>query len=124
MSDAIKKLHDYLAMSPSVVYPEDALAYLPAIEAENAKLLEERDMYRDLVDHMVHPDIPDQLAAENAKLRELLGDVSRLLFDLDVDYCACCPRDSNAHPCPVYTIVGGECLYKKDMRKLGIEVDE
>ena len=40
MSDAIKKLHDYLAKSPSVVYPEDVLAYLPAIEAENAKLRE------------------------------------------------------------------------------------
>lgn len=38
MSDAIKELHDYLAKSPSVVYPEDVLAYLPAIEAENAKL--------------------------------------------------------------------------------------
>lgn len=40
MSDAIKKLHDYLAKSPSVVYPEDALAYLPAIEDENARLRE------------------------------------------------------------------------------------
>ena len=32
MSDAIKKLHDYLAMSPSVVYPEDVLEFLPAIK--------------------------------------------------------------------------------------------
>lgn len=40
MSAAIKKLHDYLAKSPSVVYPEDVLAYLPAIEAENAQLRE------------------------------------------------------------------------------------
>lgn len=40
MSDAIKELHDYLAKSPSVVYPEDVLAYLPAIEDENAKLRE------------------------------------------------------------------------------------
>lgn len=38
MSDAIKKLHDYLAKSPSVVYPENVLAYLPAIEGENTKL--------------------------------------------------------------------------------------
>lgn len=38
MSDAIKELHDYLAESPSVVYPQDVLEYLPAIEAENAKL--------------------------------------------------------------------------------------
>lgn len=40
MSDAIKKLYDYLAESPSVIYPEDVLAYLSAIEAENAKLRE------------------------------------------------------------------------------------
>ncbi len=40
MSDAIKKLHDYLAMSPSMVYPDDVLAYLPAIETENTKLQE------------------------------------------------------------------------------------
>lgn len=38
MSDAIKELRDYLAKSPSVVYPEDVLAYLPAIEDENSKL--------------------------------------------------------------------------------------
>ena len=48
MSDAIKKLHDYLAKSPSVVYPEDVLAYLPAIEDENAKL---RELCADLYDH-------------------------------------------------------------------------
>lgn len=41
MSDAIKKLRDYLAKSPSVVYPEVVLVYyLPAIEDENAKLRE------------------------------------------------------------------------------------
>lgn len=43
------------------------------LERENAKLQEERDMYRDLVGFMVHPDVPDQLAAENAKLRELVS---------------------------------------------------
>lgn len=37
-SDAIRELHDYLAKSPSVVYPTDVLAFLPAIEAENIKL--------------------------------------------------------------------------------------
>ena len=40
MNDAIKKLYDYLAKSPSVIYPEDVLAYLPAIEDENTKLRE------------------------------------------------------------------------------------
>lgn len=65
----------------------------------------------------------DQLKAENAKLRELLGCVGHLLFILDVDYCVACPRDSISHPCPVYTIKGGECLYKSDMRELGVEVE-
>lgn len=64
-----------------------------------------------------------KLEAENAKLRELLGGVGHLLFILDVDYCVACQRDSISHPCPVYTIKGGECLYKSDMRELGIEVD-
>lgn len=45
------------------------------LQAENDKLREERDMYRDLVGCMVHPDVPDQLAAENAKLRELVRDL-------------------------------------------------
>ena len=39
-------------------------------KAENVELLEERDMYRDLVDCMVHPDVPDQLYAENVELRD------------------------------------------------------
>ncbi len=45
---------------------------ITALKAENARLRGERDMYRYLVSCMVHPDIPDQLAVENAKLRELL----------------------------------------------------
>lgn len=67
MSDAIRELHDYLAKSPSVIYPEDVLAYLPAIEAENAKLRERIDaahMSRLLTEN------------ENESLRELLIDVS------------------------------------------------
>lgn len=45
------------------------------LEAENAKLREERDMYRDLVGCMVHPDVLDQLYAENSKLRELVDEL-------------------------------------------------
>lgn len=63
------------------------------------------------------------LESENAKLRELLGGVGHLLFILDVDYCVACPRDSISHPCPVYTVKGGECLYKSDMRELGVVVE-
>jgi len=59
------------------------------LERHNAKLREERDMYRDLVGCMVHPDIPDQLQAENAKLRELVHElwVSCPVHDADCDDC-------------------------------------
>ena len=87
MSDAIKKLHDYLAMSPSVVYPDDVLAYLPAIEDENAKLRNEVDNLLDF-EHLTSVAVAYagcdecgeykqtmlRLFAENAKLRELLQD--------------------------------------------------
>jgi len=63
------------------------------------------------------------LKKENAKLRELAAGIGHLLFKLDVDYCATCPRDDINHPCPVYTVKGGECLYKTDLRDLGVEVD-
>ena len=59
MSDAIKKLHDYLAMSPSVVYPEDVLEFLPAIKAENAKLQE-------LVQYICDENYGDDWFAEKA----------------------------------------------------------
>ena len=44
MSDAIKKLREYLVKSPSVIYPEDVLEYLAAFDAENDKL---KGMLRD-----------------------------------------------------------------------------
>jgi len=95
VSDAIKKLHDYLAMSPSVVYPEDVLAYLSAIEDENAKLrlqihwIKKGDIYayeagyhdgatNYELDHCPSckniADLQDALD-ENAKLRELVRDM-------------------------------------------------
>lgn len=92
-------------------------------EAEADKLREERDMYRDLVDHMVHPDIPNQLAAENAKLHSICAEVAGILFNLDVDYCGLCDRDSINHPCPVHTVKGGKCLIESELRELGVEVD-
>ena len=67
--------------------------------------------------------IADEVDVENAKLRELVAGIGHLLFALDVDYCATCPRDGINHPCPVYTVDGGECLYKTDLRELGVEVD-
>ena len=89
MSDAIKKLHDYLAKSPSVVYPEDVLEYLPAIEAENARLREEIHWLKrgDVLHVLTDQELAEQqkreremqasitaLDEENAKLRELLAD--------------------------------------------------
>lgn len=62
--------------------------------------------------------------AENARLRELAAGIGHLLFSLDVDYCAGCPRDDINHPCPVYTVNGGECLYETDLRDLGVEVND
>jgi len=66
----------------------------------------------------------DALDKENAKLRELAAGIGHLLFTLDVDYCAICPRDDINHPCPVHTVEGGDCLYETDLRELGVEVDE
>lgn len=63
-----------------------------------------------------------RLNEENAKLRELAGGIGYLLFSLDVDYCVACPRDTINHPCPVHTLKVGECLYKTDLRELGVEL--
>lgn len=95
--------------------------WLDDAKAENAKLRRERDTYRDLVDNMVHPDIPDQLAAENAKLRELVRDMWRFTGAACKKY----PRlfDPSAP--------GGQMVrlnpidaFEQRMADLGIEVDE
>jgi hypothetical protein len=64
-----------------------------------------------------------KLEAENAKLNSLCTEVASILFDLDVDRCGLCQRDSISHPCPVHTVKGGECLIKSELRELGVEVD-
>lgn len=53
-------------------YDMEQMRRISELEDENEKLREERNMYRELVGCMVHPDVPDQLQADNAKLRELL----------------------------------------------------
>lgn len=40
MSQAIKDLKDFLTKSPSVVFPDEVLEYVDAIESENKKLRE------------------------------------------------------------------------------------
>lgn len=95
------------------------------VEAENAKLREERDMYRDLVGCMVHPDIPDQLYAENAKLRELMrdmwccishiGEYDIFYYDMAEDGCGMSCTVNGEHCC-------ADKLHDR-MRELGIEVN-
>lgn len=92
---------------------------LQRANAENAKLREERDMYRDLVGCMVHPDIPDQLAAENAKLRELVADMWDGYNDPRCEECHLKDTPTCAD-CPV---CAREALVIDRMRELGIEVD-
>lgn len=53
-------------------YDMEQMRRISELEDENEKLREERDMYRDLVGMMDHPDLNVQLQAENDKLRELL----------------------------------------------------
>lgn len=67
----------------------------------------------------------DQLKEENAKLRELVRDLHKALFTLDIDHCQACQRDSINGPCTKFMVRGSdECSIEEDMRELGIEVDE
>lgn len=98
MSDAIRVLHDYLAKSPSVVFPQDVLEFLPAIKAENDKLVIKLN-----AEHIVRLNVE----AENSKLRELVADVREAL-------------------CLDKTSLFREAIIKSledDMRELGIEVE-
>ena len=87
-----------------------------SLETKNAKLREERDMYRDLVGCMVHPDIPDQLYAENAKLRELVLDMYKAFM-----HGNCYRWCEFKEPCNY--ISDGKCQWYDRMRELGVEVD-
>ena len=112
----------------------DKAAEIARLKAENDRLREERDMYRDLVDCMVHPDIPDQLTAENAELRERIDatHMSRLLTENEneslrelvsgLEYCA---QGHVCDCCPLYDPSGTNRRRCESLeRELGIEVDE
>ncbi len=63
--------------------------------------------------------------AENAKLRELVRDLHKALFTLDIDHCQACPRDNINGPCTKFMVCGSdECSIEEDMRELGIEVED
>lgn len=96
MSDALKKLHDYLAKSPSVVYPEDVLAYLPAIEDENAKL-------RELLASIISNYVDGYMDGTSARY--------------PCDLC----DESSMQQCDYQH--DGQCPFYSQLRKLGIEVD-
>ena len=62
---------------------------------------------------------------ENAKLRELVRDMRKAFFALDIDHCQACPRDTINGPCTKYLVGGSdECSFEEDMRELGIEAGE
>lgn len=77
------------------------------LESDNAELREERDMYRDLVGMMDHPDLNAQLQAENDKLRELIRD----MYTPPVDMSLKGLHERNED-------------HLRRARELGIEVDE
>ena len=73
--------------------------------------------------YAAHADVEaSRLRAENAKLRQLVRDMHKALFTLDIDYCQACPRDNVNGPCTKFMVCGGECSIEKDMRDLKIEV--
>ena len=102
MSDAIKKLHDYLAESPSVVYPEDVLAYLSAIEDENARLRERGAKTLEVGTRWMAK--AARFESENAKLRELCASLYEFAMS---EYPDC-----------------AELNFADRLRELEVEVDE
>ena len=74
---------------------------------ENAKLVMKLN-----AEHLVRQNVE----RENAKLRELVRDMHKALFSLNLDHCQACPREDTC-------VFIHECAFERDMRELGIEVD-
>jgi len=88
----MQALKNFLTVSPSVVYPDEVLELLGPVERENARL------------------------------REIVRDMHRAFFRLDIDHCQACPRDTINGPCTKYLVGGSdECDFEEEMRELGIE---
>jgi len=69
--------------------------------------------------------INEHLKEENSKLRELVRDMRKAFFTLDIDHCQACPRDTINGPCTKFLVSGSdECSFEEDMRELGIEVNQ
>lgn len=93
------------------------------LQAENDKLREERDMYRDLVGMMDHPDLNAQLSAENDKLRDLV----RELWNCALQYHRfdVYRHEIGVDGCGIGCTANGEgccaCKLEQRMRELGVE---
>jgi len=64
-----------------------------------------------------------ELENENAKLRDLVADMSKAFLTLDIDHCQACPMDKDNCRCQMFVAADGECAFVTEMRELGIEVD-
>ena len=122
MSDAIRVLHDYLAKSPSVVFPQDVLEFLPAIKAENDKLVIKLN-----TEHIVRLNVE----AENAKLRKFISDILAYGYGggfLCSDGCWSCPHFQECFNCPIEEgpekYVRRGCRWLALARELGVETSE
>lgn len=111
MSDVINA-HD-LGIAGGYIIEAAMQGDIDQLKAENAKLREERDMYRDLVGMMDHPDLNAQLQAENAKLREY---ARKLLTGYE------CGRGELCEGCS-WNGWDGDCNARMKARELGVEVE-
>lgn len=67
-------------------------------------------------------DYVGKLEAESIKLRELVRDMHKALFSLNLDHCQACPRE-DACVFMHKSFDCDECAFERDMRELGVEVD-
>ena len=75
MSEATKKVRDFLTKSPSVVYPDDVLGLFEQVERENAELREDNDRLVQAIEELHSVSLEDRLVQmenDNDKLRDLV----------------------------------------------------
>ena len=136
----VAELQAFLRKSPSLVYPEDVMPYVDAVEtevlalqAENEKLQEESQS----VGMAAYELGLKSMAAENAALRQQLADVTASMGRVE-ERCAKLRelvagmwphvrhRSSMCKSCELPCDTSDECLLyepmRKMMRELGIEV--
>ena len=65
----------------------------------------------------------DELCKENEKLRGLVRDMYKALFNLNLDHCQACPREDACVLLMHKSLDCRECAFERDMRELGVEVE-